>query len=222
MQAKQENRRTKAFDVANPDTPPLANSETPSAKVSWWVWLAWIERESGGGFAYGCAAQSFRSAGWSDEAGFDIPGGGRLVVRQCTVTDENFGRFRDQLTAGMIDTASLQPSKIIQAQITAIRAIVQDGLGQSGVRTALHYTVPDVEVLIDLAHGSQRLFAKQEAHEQRGLLNFVLSNSTWKNGELTVTLRQPFDLIAEATALAAKAEDGGALNAPEHPVWLGD
>ncbi len=75
--------------------------------------------------------------------------------------------------------------------------------------------------LIDLAHGSQQLFAKQEPHEQRRLLNFVLSNSTWKNGEMTVTYRQPFDLIAEATAIAASTENGGALNAPGHPVWLG-
>jgi DNA invertase Pin-like site-specific DNA recombinase len=76
--------------------------------------------------------------------------------------------------------------------------------------------------LIDLAHGSQRLFAKQDAREQRRVLNFVLSNSTWKNGELNVSYRQPFDLIAEATAIAASAESGGALNSPGHPVWLGN
>lgn len=76
--------------------------------------------------------------------------------------------------------------------------------------------------MIDLAYGSQRLFAKQDAHEQRRLLNFVLSNSTWKHGELTVSYRQPFDLIAEAAAMAASAESGGALNSPGHPVWLGN
>jgi site-specific DNA recombinase len=75
--------------------------------------------------------------------------------------------------------------------------------------------------LIDLAHGAQRLFSGQEPHEQRRLLNFVLSNSTWKNGDLTATYRQPFDLIAEATAVAKSTESGGAQNTPEHPVWLG-
>lgn len=69
--------------------------------------------------------------------------------------------------------------------------------------------------------GGGRLFAKQEPHEQRRLLNFVLSNSTWKNGELKPTYRQPFDLIAEATAAAMKGKGDGALNSPEHPVWLG-
>jgi hypothetical protein len=75
--------------------------------------------------------------------------------------------------------------------------------------------------LIELAHGAQRLFAKQEAQEQRRLLNFVLSNSIWKDGELTATFRQPFDLIAEATAAASGGEGGGGLNSPGHPAWLG-
>jgi hypothetical protein len=63
--------------------------------------------------------------------------------------------------------------------------------------------------LIELAHGAQRLFAKQEAQEQRRLLNFVLSNSIWKDRELTATFRQPFNLIAEATAAASGGEGGG-------------
>ena len=75
--------------------------------------------------------------------------------------------------------------------------------------------------LIELAHGAQRLFAKQAAQEQRRLLNFILSNSIWKDGELTATFRQPFDLIAEATAAASGGEGGGGLNSPGHPAWLG-
>ena len=75
--------------------------------------------------------------------------------------------------------------------------------------------------LIELAHGASRLFAKQGPLEKRRLLNFVLSNSTWKNGELSVTFRQPFDLLAEAAAAAADGNNGGGLNSPEHPVWLG-
>jgi hypothetical protein len=76
--------------------------------------------------------------------------------------------------------------------------------------------------LLDLARNAQGLFVKQEPHEQRRLLNFVLSNSTWKNGELTPVFRQPFDFIAEAAANARATEGGGALNSPGHPVWLGD
>ena len=61
--------------------------------------------------------------------------------------------------------------------------------------------------LIELAHGAQRLFSKEEAQEQRRLLNFVLSNSIWKEGELTAIFLQPFNLIAEATA-GASGEEG--------------
>jgi hypothetical protein len=32
--------------------------------------------------------------------------------------------------------------------------------------------------------------------EKRRLLQFAISNSTWKDGQLTVTYRQPFDLFA--------------------------
>ena len=75
--------------------------------------------------------------------------------------------------------------------------------------------------LIELAHDAQRLFLKQEPSEQRRLLDFVLSNSTWKDGALMPTFRQPFDIIAETVAAARNAEGGGALNSPGHPVWLG-
>jgi site-specific DNA recombinase len=77
------------------------------------------------------------------------------------------------------------------------------------------------ERLIELAQGAQKLFAKQKPSEQRRFLNFVLSNSTWKNGELTPAFRQPFDLIAQ---VAANAKDGRRRSSKfvEHPIWLGD
>ena len=51
--------------------------------------------------------------------------------------------------------------------------------------------------ILELAYRAHELFQKQEAREKRRLLNFVLSNCTWKNGELNVTFRQPFDMIVE-------------------------
>ena len=76
--------------------------------------------------------------------------------------------------------------------------------------------------LIELAHGAPRQFRRQEPREQRRLLNFVLSNSVWPNGELTAKLRQPFDLIAEVAATAEAENGGSARDVPGHPVWLGD
>jgi hypothetical protein len=98
--------------MQSPDTQQPANSKSPWAGASWWVWLAWIERENGGGFVYGGAARSFHEPDWNDEAVFEIPGVGRLVVRQCTVADENFGLFRNQLAAATVDTLlSIEPSQ---------------------------------------------------------------------------------------------------------------
>jgi site-specific DNA recombinase len=51
--------------------------------------------------------------------------------------------------------------------------------------------------LDDLARNAQRLFAMQEPREKRRLLNFVLSNCTWEDGEVVATFREPFDLLAQ-------------------------
>jgi site-specific DNA recombinase len=122
--------------------------------------------------------------------------------------DKLDGRIDNSLYTQMSETWQVEQDKLLQ-EIARHQAVDRSYLDE-GAR------------LIDLAHGAQRLFSTQEPHEQRRLLNFVLSNSTWKNGDLTVTYRQPFDLIAEATAVAKCAERGGALNTPGHPVWLGN
>src|ERR1700678_4774146 len=75
--------------------------------------------------------------------------------------------------------------------------------------------------LLELAQSSQRLFAKQEPNEKRRLLNFVLSNSTWKGGAVSVTFRQPFDLIAEIATFGPDGGDGGGGEPPDCPSWWG-
>jgi site-specific DNA recombinase len=74
--------------------------------------------------------------------------------------------------------------------------------------------------LLELARNAQRLFEKQEPREKRRLLNFVVSNCTWKRGELVATLRQPFDLLAETTAVAARAGTGNRTNLAKSDIWL--
>jgi site-specific DNA recombinase len=44
-----------------------------------------------------------------------------------------------------------------------------------------------------------QLFEAQPPTEKRRLLNFVLSNSTWKDGKLSADFRQPFDLLMDAS-----------------------
>ena len=72
--------------------------------------------------------------------------------------------------------------------------------------------------ILELANQAADLFAKQSASEKRRLLDFVLSNSTWGNGELTVEFRQPFDLIAVGTTELKQKKAAGADPGDLHQV----
>ncbi|MGD9883259.1 MAG: recombinase family protein [Reyranella sp.] len=76
--------------------------------------------------------------------------------------------------------------------------------------------------LLELAQNAQRLFARQEPRQKRRLLNFLLSNCSWADGEMTATFRQPFDLLAETTAIAAREKAGSDANTAKNEIWLGD
>ena len=67
-----------------------------------------------------------------------------------------------------------------------------------GTALDLSYLQEGVAIL-ELASQAAELFEKQSGSEKRQLLDFVLSNSTWGNGELRVKFRQPFDRIAFGT-----------------------
>lgn len=76
--------------------------------------------------------------------------------------------------------------------------------------------------LLELAQSAQRLFERQEPRQKRRLLNFLLSNCTWADGEMTATFRQPFDLLAETTTAAARQEAVTMANSAKSEIWLGD
>ncbi len=54
--------------------------------------------------------------------------------------------------------------------------------------------------ILELAQRAHRLFGTQPPAEKRKLLDFVVSNCTWKDGELSAEYRQPFDVLAVAAA----------------------
>ena len=74
--------------------------------------------------------------------------------------------------------------------------------------------------LFELARNAKRLFAKQDAREKRRLLNFLVSNCSWRDGELIAVLRQPFDLIAKTTAIEAKRKAAGEVSNGLSEIWL--
>ncbi len=61
--------------------------------------------------------------------------------------------------------------------------------------------------LLNLAQSAPVLFANQSAGEKRKMLDFVLSNCRWKDGQLAADFRKPFDVLAVAVA------------ADQQPVW---
>jgi hypothetical protein len=68
--------------------------------------------------------------------------------------------------------------------------------------------------LMELASRAHELFQSQPPSEKRRLLNFVLSNCSWKGGELSAKFRQPFDMLAftsmsQETKEAARGTSGG-------------
>ena len=74
--------------------------------------------------------------------------------------------------------------------------------------------------LLELGRNAQRLYEKQQPREKRRLLNFVVSNCSWKGGELTATLQQPFDLLAETTARATQTAALSRSFPARREIWL--
>jgi hypothetical protein len=133
-------------DIPHPSEMPVA--------ASWWIWVCWLERGAGAGFVYGCAARNFRPAGWTDDSVVEIPDVGRLVVCQRTVTDDVWAGFRTALDAGKVILDPLIGRTSVQAHVAAARTVIQEGLGQTAVRTALYYTMPKVSDLLGDADGA--------------------------------------------------------------------
>ena len=75
--------------------------------------------------------------------------------------------------------------------------------------------------ILELARSAQRLFKGQEPRQKRRLLNFVLSNCSWEDGEVIATFRQPFDLLAQTTAIATRAAMSSGTNSAKSEIWLG-
>ncbi|MCW5737878.1 MAG: recombinase family protein, partial [Enhydrobacter sp.] len=76
--------------------------------------------------------------------------------------------------------------------------------------------------ILELARNAQKLFERQAPREKRRLLNFVLSNCVWDDGDVRATFRQPFDLLAQTAAMAAQPKDANSIVGAKNEIWLGD
>jgi len=75
--------------------------------------------------------------------------------------------------------------------------------------------------ILELAKNARNLFNRQSAAEKRKLLDFVVSNSTWRDGKLASTYRQPFDLIAETALRSEGVEAKQGVEIAKSEIWLG-
>ena len=124
-----------------------SNQEALAQGRSWWVWIACLNRESGGGFVYGCAARSLRAAGWRDDRSIELPDG-VMIISQCLVAQDVFDIFRHTLNSGAVSFDALLDRTIPASKVAATRVVIQDCLGHAGARAMLYYTLPDVSALI--------------------------------------------------------------------------
>jgi site-specific DNA recombinase len=76
--------------------------------------------------------------------------------------------------------------------------------------------------ILELARNAQKLFDRQQPREKRRLLNLMLSNCSWEDGEVIATFRQPFDLLAQTTAIATRAATDSDSNSAKSNIWLGN
>ena len=76
--------------------------------------------------------------------------------------------------------------------------------------------------ILELASNAKKLFESQEPRQKRRLLNFLLSNCSWEDGEVVATFRQPSDLLAETTSIAAIQKATATAFSTKTEIWLPD
>lgn len=74
--------------------------------------------------------------------------------------------------------------------------------------------------LLELSQRAVSLYEMQPMKEKRRLLDFVCSNSVWKNGELIPSYRKPFDLLALTNATHQKEKANMGDHVDLSPIWL--
>gem|GEM_PF-751254 len=74
--------------------------------------------------------------------------------------------------------------------------------------------------ILELSQRAVSIYEKQEMREKRKLLNFMCSNSTWKDGTLTPKYRKPFDMIADTNSVYKKEQAASPEKSGLNDIWL--
>jgi site-specific DNA recombinase len=76
-------------------------------------------------------------------------------------------------------------------------------------------------LMLELASQAHQLYVSRSPTEKREFLDFLLSNSVWKDGELTATYKQPFDILADMATEQARKKAVGDVSNGLSPVQRG-
>ena len=73
--------------------------------------------------------------------------------------------------------------------------------------------------ILELAKGAYEQFIQQSPGEKRRLLQYLVSNCTWKDGTLEVEYGQPFDTLAVAAERHREQKAAGTLSSDLSVNW---
>lgn len=74
--------------------------------------------------------------------------------------------------------------------------------------------------LLRLAKDAHRLFRERPPQDQSKMLKLLCSNSSWRDGKLSLTFSQPFDLIEEKVVQTEQAQNAGIGDSARFEIWL--
>jgi len=149
-----------------------------------------------------------------DERQFHDDAIAKLQREHRRLQDRIDGMYEDKLDGRIAnDFFDTKAAEMRAAQTAIIRDL-------GAHQTANHSYIEEGVQLLELAHNAHALFESQPATEKRKLLDFVLSNCTWKGGELTAKYRQPFDVLAVAVASELQHVGGGSAETARNDIWL--
>ena len=149
----------------------------------------------------------------SDEMAFRRETAARLRVQEDRLRARSTLLYDDRLE-GRIDAAEYDRRRA-EAQ-TALEGVQRE---LARLDAAERDYLDEGSLLLELASRSYDLYSAQPVSEKRRLVNLLLSNCTWKDGVLSADYRQPFDLLAVATAEGEGAALAGGASGAERPGW---
>ena len=135
---------------------------------------------------------------------------------------KQYQRLQDRLDRMYIDKLDGGISQdYFDRMSEAFRKEQRDTLQKIEQHQSAHETYVEEGVrLLELAQKAVILYEKQEMQEKRRLLDFVCSNSTWKDGKLIPQYRKPFDLLAVTNQAYQQTKATSPEESGLCPIWL--